>query len=132
MRVMNGPGAYDPRKDGKHQRDMDRFMSGLKAMLQDSYTAEHKQSKKQERETGYYPAPQAEVRHLLAGLESGDINFKDAVKRGKGRRGRQQAAAMVAQLLLPAFLKGKIMQTEAERATGNRPSFFDALRMRNQ
>jgi len=132
MRTKRGPGEYDPKKDGKHQRDMDRFMSGLKAYMQDSYDAEHKQSKKQARETGYYPAPQREVRHLLEGLESGAINFPDTVKRGKGRRGRQQAAAMAAQILLPMFLKGKVMQTEAERATGNRPSFFDALRMRNR
>jgi hypothetical protein len=130
----NGGAYYDypapmTKEEAKFFRDQERFEEGAFATINQEIGRRDKAGLRFGRNTGYYPAQEREVSILLDMLENDQLNREDMVRKGKRRRGVKQAVGMAINPLLALLTSGKVAQIEAERASGVRPSFGQALGM---
>lgn len=130
----NGGAYYDypapmTKEEAKFFRDQERFAEGATATFNQEVRRRDRAGRRFGRNTGYYPAQEREVSILLDMLENDQLNREDMVRKGKRRRGVKQAAGLAINPLLALLTSGKVAQIEAERASGVRPSFGQALGM---
>lgn len=129
-KYYNMGGEYDPKKQAKHKRDMDRFDEGFNATMKQELRRRDRDVRRSgPDELGFYPRYEQEVSVLLDMLENDQLGYDEMVQKGRRRRGAKQAATLLGELGLAGFAGGKVAQLEAERLTGNRPKFGRALLM---
>lgn len=145
-RYANGGGVdFDPRMlrysdpnpmQRQHLLDQARYEIGLKGELNKEIHRRDReafaQARQESKETGgtyMYPALDQEVTVLMDMLSKDQLQRDELSKKGKRRRTVNQILPFLLQGGLGMAGAGKVAQHQAEKLTGERPNFGQALRM---